>query len=156
MDLSNFNFYYNRVFEKAYNGLAKKLVGDLQIKNITEGNPRTRFAFDNIYPKDINIISSDSTIQFSGTYKVDVREHQRRLSNGTVANIDAYSYDLEDQRILHYYTKDGEERYRTMSSANSPDLAFVGEVVNESHNILTDQLVENLRRTGYEVSVTKG
>ena len=156
MELSNFNFYYNRVFEKAYNGLAKKLVGDLQIKNITEGNPRTRFAFDNIYPKDINIISSDSTIQFSGTYKVDVREHRRRLSNGTVANIDAYSYDLEDQRIVHYYTKEGEEKYRTMGSANIPTPKFVGEVVNESHNILTDQLAETLRRTGYEVSVTKG
>ena len=150
MDLSS-------VFEGAYNGLVKNLVEAIEIKNLTEGNPRRRFASEGQYPQEVNIISSGSATQdFSGTYKVDVREHQRRLSNGTVANIDAYSYDLEDQRILHYYTKDGEERYRTMSSANSPDLAFVGEVVNESHNILTDQLVENLRRTGYEVSVTKG
>ena len=149
MDLS-------KVFERAYNGLAKNLVSDIEIKNLTEGNPRTRFASDGKYPQDINIISSDSTIQFSGTYKVDVREHQRRLSNGTVANIDAYSYDLEDQRIVHYYTKGGEERYRTMGSANIPTPTFIEEIANESHNILTDQLAEKLRVTGYEVSVTKG
>jgi len=150
MDLSS-------VFEGAYNGLVKNLVEAIEIKNLTEGNPRRRFASEGQYPQEVNIISSGSaTKDFSGTYKVDVREHQRRLSNGTVANIDAYSYDLEDQRIVHYYTKEGEEKYRTMGSANIPTPKFVGEVVNESHNILTDQLVENLRRTGYEVSVTKG
>ena len=57
---------------------------------------------------------------------------------------------------MKYNTKEGDERYRTMSSANSPDIAFVGEVVEDSHNLLTDQLVENLRRIGYEVSVTRG
>ena len=93
MDLSN-------VFEKAYNGLVKNLVSDIEIKNLTEGNPRIRFASEGQYPRDVNIISSGSETQdFSGIYKVDVREHQRRLSNGTVANIDAYSYDLEDQRL---------------------------------------------------------
>ena len=143
------------VLRGAYNGLLKNLV-DTITKKAPRQNRRT-FASEGQYPMDANIIASGFERQdFSGTYKVDVREHQRRLRNGTVANIDAYSYDLEDQRILHYYTEDGEERYRTMSSANSPDLAFVGEVVNESHNMLTDQLVENLRRSGYEVSVTKG
>ena len=43
-----------------------------------------------------------------------------------------------------------------MGSANSPDTAFVTEVVDDSHNVLTDQLVENLRRLGYEISVTRG
>ena len=43
-----------------------------------------------------------------------------------------------------------------MGSANIPNPKFVEEIANESHNILTDQLAETLRRTGYEVSVTKG
>ena len=148
MDLSS-------ILKGAYNGLLKSLVN-----TITEKAPRQNrrtFASEGQYPSNANIIASGFERQdFSGTYKVDVRPHTRRLRNGTVANIDSYSYDLEDQRILHYYTEGGEERYRTLSSANSPDLAFVGEVVNESHNMLTDQLVENLRRSGYEVSVTKG
>ncbi len=43
-----------------------------------------------------------------------------------------------------------------MGSANMPTPTFIAEIANESHNILTDQLAETLRRTGYEVSVTKG
>ena len=43
-----------------------------------------------------------------------------------------------------------------MGSANIPTPTFIEEIINESHNMLTDQLAENLRRTGYEVSVTKG
>ena len=148
MDLSS-------IFKGAYNGLLKNLVDAL-----TEKAPRQNrraFASEGQYPMNANIIASGSESQdFSGPYRVDVSSHTRTLSNGTVAYIDSYSYDLEDQRILHYYTRDGDERYRTMSSANSPDIGFVEEVVNESHNMLTDQLVENLRRTGYEVSVTKG
>jgi len=153
MDLS-------KIFEGAYNGLVKNLVDSIEIKNLTEGDSRQRrrrFASDGKYPQDVNIIASGYGSQdFSGTYRVNVSQHTRTLSNGTVSNINPYSYDLEDQRILHYYTRDGEERYRTMSSANSPDIEFVGEVVAQAHNLLTDQLAENLRRTGYEVSVTKG
>ena len=146
---------FSSIFRGAYNGFIKKLLDE-----VTEKAPRQsrrRFASEGQYPQDANIIASGFENQvFSGPYRVDVRSHQRRLSNGTVAEIDAYSYDLEDQRILHYYTKEGDERYRTMGSANSPDTAFVTEVVNNSHNVLTDQLVENLRRLGYEISVTRG
>ena len=153
MDLS-------KIFEGAYNGLVKNLVDSIEIKNLTEGDSRQRrrrFASDGKYPQDVNIIASGYGSQdFSGTYRVNVSQHTRTLSNGTVVNIDPYSYDLEDQRIVHYYTKEGEEKYRTMGSANIPTPKFVGDVVNESHNILTDQLAEKLRVTGYEVSVTKG
>ena len=125
---------FSSIFRGAYNGFIKNL-----LDNVTEKAPRQsrkRFASEGQYPQDANIIASGFRDQvFSGPYQVDVRSHQRRLSNGTVANIDAYSYDLQDQRILHYYTK---------------------EVVEDSHNLLTDQLVENLRRIGYEVSVTRG
>ena len=135
---------FSSIFRGAYNGFIKNL-----LDNVTEKAPRQsrkRFASEGQYPQDANIIASGFRDQvFSGPYQVDVRSHQRRLSNGTVANIDAYSYDLQDQRILHYYTKEGDERYRTMRS-----------VVEDSHNLLTDQLVENLRRIGYEVSVTRG
>ena len=148
MDLSS-------IFRGAYNGLIKNLVDSI-IEKAPKQNRRT-FASEGQYPMDANIIASGYESQdFSGPYRVDVRPHRRTLSNGTVAYIDAYSYDLEDQRILHYYTRDGDERYRTMSSANSPDIGFVEEVVESSHNLFTDQLAENLRRTGYEVSVTKG
>jgi hypothetical protein len=138
---------FSSIFRGAYNGFIKKLLDE-----VTEKAPRQsrrRFASEGQYPQDANIIASGFENQvFSGPYRVDVRSHQRRLSNGTVAEIDAYSYDLEDQRILHYYTKEGDERYRTMGSANSPDTAFVTEVVDDSHNVLTDQLVENLRILG--------